>query len=92
MEEMRSKIFDKLHYKKVTKKMLGKKLKIKDATCRDRYTNCASLASGCGQQQIFSGCPVTCNSCPGTYPTTFNGPKNYTFVDNHSGCAGSVLN
>ena len=93
MEEMRSKILNKVQSKKITKKMLGKKLKITDpAVCSDRYSNCASYAPYCGQQQIFSGCPITCNSCPGTFPTTFTGPKNYTFVDNHPFCAGPVLN
>jgi len=40
MEEMRSKIFDKVQSKKITKKMLGKKLKIIDAGCVDKYSNC----------------------------------------------------
>jgi len=73
--------------------MLGKKLKITDPTvCTNFYGNCASYAWACGQNQIFSGCPVTCNSCPGTYQTTYTGPANYTFVDNNPKCAGSVLN
>ena len=72
--------------------MLGKKLKIKSDACVDLYGNCASQGGGCAQQGIYTGCPVTCNSCPGTVPTTFNGPLNYTYVDNHPACAGTVLN
>ena len=92
MEEMKEKIFNKIQSKKVTKKMLGKKLKITDATvCKDAYKDCPKMASGCGQIKIFTKCPITCNSCPGTYPTTWTGPANYTFVDNYPLCAGSVL-